>query len=85
MLLGERCSLVTEFPKADGCVEIADVDDQRIEGRSSLRFVDARDRFSVGRVGREPIDRLCGDRDRLSSEDLRAQGLALRERLQLHA
>ena len=45
------------------------MDDERIEARPALGFVDARDRFGIGRVRGEAVDGLGGDRDRLAGED----------------
>ena len=42
---------------------------QRVEARSSLRFVDPRDRFGIGRVSGEAVDRLGRHRDGLAGED----------------
>ena len=54
--------------------EIGDVNNQWVEGGSSLGLVDSRDGFGVGRVAGEAVDRLGRDRDRLAGED-QARGL----------
>ena len=45
------------------------MDDQWVEVRPALGFVDARYGFRIGRVRGQPVDRLGRDRDRLSGEN----------------
>jgi len=44
-------------------LEIFYVDDQRVEARSSLGFIDARDGLAIGRVGRQAVDGFGRDGD----------------------
>ena len=69
MLLGKPPRGVVQLADPFHCSGVNHVNDQRVEARSSLRFVDARDRFGVGGVSRETVDRLGRDRDRLAGED----------------
>ncbi len=69
MALGELERLFVELAKLVCMVKIKNVHNQWIEAGSSLGFIDTRDRFRVGCVGGEPVDRLGRDRDRLPVED----------------
>ena len=75
MLLGQARGLRrSNVPRRVGRSEIGDVDDQRIEARPALGFVDAGDGAGVRRVGGEAVDRLGRHRDRLPVTDQRGGG-----------
>ena len=46
--------------------EIADMRDQRVEGRAALGLVEVGDRSRIGGVGPEAIDGFSGERDQLA-------------------
>ena len=52
-----------------GLFDIAHMDNERIEARPPLRFIDPRDRFAVGRVGGETIDCLGRHGDDFAAQD----------------
>ncbi len=48
----------SKTPMRSAAAKVGNMNDQRVEARSSLGFVDAGDSFGVGRVGGEAVDRL---------------------------
>ena len=75
--LSERYGVVVEEPDLLGGGEVTHMDNQRVEARSSLRFVDACDRAWPGRVGRKPVNSLRRHGDGLASQH-QARGLGNR-------
>jgi hypothetical protein len=69
MRFRKRACGVSEFPQALGRSEVSDVHDQRIEAWSSLGFVNAGDRFGIGRVGGQAVDSFGRDADWLAGND----------------
>ena len=61
--LGQRGRRRVETGDPAGGGEVADMGDQRVEGRPALGAVDAGDRGRIGGVGTEPIDGLGRERD----------------------
>ena len=55
-----------------GGSEVADMGDQRIEGRPALGLVEPRDRRRIGGVGAEPVDGLGRERDQPALGQARA-------------
>jgi hypothetical protein len=57
----QSASGFVELADAFSLVQIVHMDNQWVEARSSLRFVNSSDRFGIRCVGGEAINRLCGD------------------------
>ena len=69
MRRGQRSGAIVEDADPLRRGEVGDVDDEGNELRPALGLVNSGDRRRVGRIGREAVDRLGGDRDRLPGED----------------
>ena len=65
----QGAGLIAELSDFRGLIDAPDMDDERIEARTALGFVDAGDRFAVGRVGGEAVDGLGRHRDGLAGRD----------------
>ena len=61
--LGEQLRVRIETRERKRRVGARHMRDQRVEARAALGGVKPRDRFAIGRVGAEPVDRLGRKRD----------------------
>jgi hypothetical protein len=69
MAFRQRFGLRSELGDFSGLADAADMDDQRIEGRPALGLVDTRDRFAIGGIGGETVDRLGRHRHDPAADD----------------